>query len=217
MIKAVLFDLIGTTVSETDPEIINNCFEKAFSDNNIPVDTSLIKKDRGKDKRLIITNVLKFQQLSLSHVQDIYTSFKKNVLANINKFSENDGAKEIFLYLQDRNIKLGIGTGLERDIFTEIFYRLNWNNIHFDYIGIGSETGRGRPYPDMIFDMMNKLSVLDKGEFLKVGDTVADIEEGKNAKVLTAVILSGTQSKDDLLNAAPDYVLNSLIDIKKIV
>lgn len=217
MIKAVLFDLIGTTVSETDPEIINNCFEKAFSDNNIPVDTSLIKKNRGKDKRLIITNVLKFQQLSLSHVQDIYTSFKKNVLANINKFSENDGAKEIFLYLQDRNIKLGIGTGLERDIFTEIFYRLNWNNIHFDYIGIGSETGRGRPYPDMIFDMMNKLSVLDKGEFLKVGDTVADIEEGKNAKVLTAVILSGTQSKDDLLNAAPDYVLNSLIDIKKIV
>ena len=217
MIKAVLFDLIGTTVSETDPEIINNCFEKAFSDNNIPVDTSLIKKDRGKDKRLIITNVLKFQQLSLSHVQDIYTSFKKNVLANINKFSENDGAKEIFLYLQDRNIKLGIGTGLERDIFTEIFYRLNWNNIHFDYIGIGNETGRGRPYPDMIFDMMNKLSVLDKGEFLKVGDTVADIEEGKNAKVLTAVILSGTQSKDDLLNAAPDYVLNSLIDIKKIV
>ena len=217
MIKAVLFDLIGTTVSETDPEIINNCFEKAFSDNNIPVDTSLIKKDRGKDKRLIITNVLKFQQLSLSHVQDIYTSFKKNVLTNINKFIENNGAKEIFLYLQDRNIKLGIGTGLERDIFTEIFYRLNWNNIHFDYIGIGSETGRGRPYPDMIFDMMNKLSVLDKGEFLKVGDTVADIEEGKNAKVLTAVILSGTQSKDDLLNAAPDYVLNSLIDIKKIV
>ncbi|MGZ8518400.1 MAG: HAD family hydrolase [Chitinophagaceae bacterium] len=42
----------------------------------------------------------------------------------------------------------------------------------------------------MILDMLKKFS-LQKEQFLKVGDTVADILEGKNAGVKTAAILSG--------------------------
>ena len=50
MIKAIVFDFIGTTVREADPAVINVCFEKAFADNNISVDISLLKKPGAKTK-----------------------------------------------------------------------------------------------------------------------------------------------------------------------
>ena len=217
MFTAVLFDLIGTTVKEADPDVFTNSFEKAFAEHNVTISISDYRKHRGKDKKEIIEKVLTSQQLSLSLVEDIYASFKKNIMNDLNKFQANDGANDIFAFLKERNIKTGIGTGLEREILESIIKHLDWDHSMFDYIGIAHETGRNRPYPDMIFDMMTKLSLSDTGQFLKVGDTVADIEEGKNAKVMTAVILSGTQSKEDLLNAGPDYVLHSLPDIKKIL
>ena len=199
MIKAVLFDFIGTTVNEKNAEVINQCFEKAFIENNVPINRAELRKDRGKDKKIIIENILRAQHWSLSLIENIYSSFKKNLVDAINQFSENDGAHEIFRYLKERNIKIGIGTGLERDVFEMILTHLKWDRTHFDYIGVANEIGRSRPFPDMIFDMMNKSGILNSAEILKIGDTVADIQEGKNAKVQTAVILSGTQPNDVLL------------------
>ena len=68
----------------------------------------------------------------------------------------------------------------------------------------------------MIYDMMKKCGV-ENTEMLKVGDTISDIMEGKNANVKTAVILSGTQDENELLRCDPDYVLHSLMDLKEIV
>ena len=51
MIKAVLFDFIGTTVKEADPDVINNCFESAFADNNIPVNIAALKKRGVRTKK----------------------------------------------------------------------------------------------------------------------------------------------------------------------
>ncbi len=73
----------------------------------------------------------------------------------------------------------GVGTGLDRDVFEKIYQRLGWHKYQFDYIGIGSETGRSRPHPDMILDMLKKLPDIDRSGLLKVGDTTADIQEGK--------------------------------------
>jgi phosphoglycolate phosphatase-like HAD superfamily hydrolase len=64
----------------------------------------------------------------------------------------------------------------------------------------------------MIFEMMRQLRI-NPTEMLKVGDTVADIQEGKNANVYTAVLLSGTQPKEQLIRERPDLILDSLDDL----
>ena len=64
---------------------------------------------------------------------------------------------------------------------------------------------------------MGKLDIQNAGEVLKVRDTIADIQEGKNAKAITAVILSSTQPKEILLQENLDIVLTSLLGIKKVV
>lgn len=109
-----------------------------------------------------------------------------------------------------------MGTGLTRDTFEKIFYHLNWDVPGFDYIGIAAETGRGRPYPDMILDLMKKCN-LQQDEFLKIGDTVADIQEEKNANVFTVAILSGTPIEKEIILQQPDFIFHSLTQLKEII
>ncbi|OGU34328.1 MAG: hypothetical protein A2068_14160 [Ignavibacteria bacterium GWB2_35_6b] len=214
--KAVLFDLNGTTVIEKDPMLVLNCFEYAFKDHGITVTKEIIKNNRGKDKHEMIKIILEKTNHSVILTNSILVSFKEHLENNLNNFSENAGLRELLQYLKEKNIKVGIGTGFPREIFDGIFSYLKWEEFELDYIGIAEEIGKGRPHPDMIFDMMNKLKI-NKNELLKIGDTIADIQEGKNAGVATAVILSGTQNEEDLIKEKPDFVIRSLMELKEII
>lgn len=217
MIKGVLFDLIGTTVKEGHNDTVIGCLESAFLSFGIVMDKEFLVRNRGKDKIVMIREALKMKGLPESRENDIYIAFKKNIAANIEKFTASDGASEIFEFLQIQNIKIGIGTGLERSLFEMIYAEMRWETYSIDYIGISSEIGRSRPHPDMIFDFMNKTGIKELKEILKVGDTVADIMEGKNAGVHTAVILSGSQPESDLSAAGADYIIRSLLELKIII
>src|SRR5690349_18610148 len=94
--KAVLFDMIGTTVTEDDPETIMNCFGKAFRDHNIDMDVELLRRNRGKDKMQMIGMLVAEKSNSADLIGDIYQSFKTNLQAQIGNFSTALGAFEIF-------------------------------------------------------------------------------------------------------------------------
>ena len=51
---------------------------------------------------------------------------------------------------------------------------------------------KGRPYPYMIFRNMEKLGLLSVSRVMKVGDTVADIKERKNAGMVSVGIIEGS-------------------------
>ena len=51
---------------------------------------------------------------------------------------------------------------------------------------------KGRPYPYMIFRNMEALGIKKVNRVLKVGDTVSDIKEGRNAGVWSAGIVVGS-------------------------
>ena len=214
--KAILFDFIGTTVLEKNSSVISICFANAFNENGIPANLDMVKANRGLDKREIVCNILNHLNYPLELKDTILNSYKIQIENNVNDFSEYPGFSEIKEYTKQNSIKIGVGTGLSRDLYDIISGHLNWDNTQFDYIGIAEEVGKGRPHPDMIYDMMKKCGV-ENTEMLKVGDTISDIMEGKNANVKTAVILSGTQDENELLRCDPDYVLHSLMDLKEIV
>lgn len=215
-ITGVLFDFIGTIVMEKDPTTINQCFRKAFNEHGVLVTDEFVKANRGKDKKEVIDQALRQFNLPVSIADDIVASLRKHIEANLDNFYENDGAKETISFLKKKNIIIGTGSGLPRDTFDKIFTHLQWEPVGFDYIGIAEELGKGRPHPAMILDMLQQCN-LDNSTFLKVGDTVADIQEGKNAKVFTAAILSGTQEEKILLNEHPDIVIRQLAELKKII
>merc|ERR550539_2121974 len=76
------------------------------------------------------------------------------------------------------------------------------------------EVKDGRPAPFMIFKLMEDLGVEDVRRVAKVGDTVRDIQEGKNAGCgLVVGVLTGADSKEKLLAAGADIVANVLTDL----
>jgi phosphonatase-like hydrolase len=217
MIRAVLFDVIGTTVKEKDPAIINRCFEQAFLNQGLTPDPAVLIANRGRNKREMISIMLQHAGLGDDLVAPIYQSFQQNVEDNLHNFEAQEGAEEIFEFLWHHQIKTGLGTGLTPDLFEKIIRYLRWPLHRFDYLGMPGGTLRGRPYPDMILDMMQKLGLTDSGSFLKVGDTVADIKEGKNAGVITVAVLAGTQNGDVLAKEKPDYIIGKLNELRAIV
>ncbi len=64
MIRVVLFDVIGTTVREAYPDAINDCFERAFADNQVSVSYDYLKSNRGKDKKEVIDFVVQSLRLT---------------------------------------------------------------------------------------------------------------------------------------------------------
>ena len=51
---------------------------------------------------------------------------------------------------------------------------------------------KGRPYPYMIYRNMEKLGTMDVRKVIKVGDTVSDIKEGKNAGAFSVGVIVGS-------------------------
>lgn len=213
--QGILFDVIGTTVMEKNSETIVNCFTEAFAVNGIFITKDRIQPHRGKDKMLMIDSILGQQGHNLPP-STIYLEFRKQFIKNLNEFTLAAGADEVFQQLKGKGIMIGLGSGLSKDLFNLLYDHLNLHTYSFDYTCVSEEVGRPRPYPDMILHMIDRLS-LDSKSFLKVGDTLADIEEGKNAGVRTAVILTGTQSAERLIAAKPDYALQCIVEVMAIV
>merc|ERR1719482_2515106 len=72
----------------------------------------------------------------------------------------------------------------------------------------------GRPYPYMIHTLMERLGIQNVRRVCKVGDSVRDIEEGRNAGCgLVVGVLSGADSAQDLMSAGADIVCNVVTDL----
>ena len=72
----------------------------------------------------------------------------------------------------------------------------------------------GRPEPFMIKELMNRFNIDNPQEVAKIGDTTMDILEGKNANCgLSIGVLTGAETKEKLINAGADMVLNSVMDL----
>jgi len=217
-IEFILFDTIGTCVQENSKcgSIIIDCFTQAFDNKQITLTFQEVNQIRGKSKIEAIEELILLKNQPLVLTQEIYSNFISLLKKQISDFSEQDGASELFYFLKGKNIKIGLGSGLPEEIMLTLLKNLNWEEM-FDYIGSSEKLGKGRPDPVMIYDAMKKLKIINPKNILKVGDTVADIEEGKNAGVQTAAVLTGTQEIQKIQDANPDFIFENILGIKTII
>ena len=74
-----------------------------------------------------------------------------------------------------------------------------------------------RPAPDMIQYALQLYDV-SALECIKIGDSITDIEEGKNAGVMCTIgITTGAQSFEMLQQAQPDEILDDLVDLIPVI
>jgi len=223
-IKIILFDMAGTTVNDTatGKSMVVNALTRSFKTVGLNVSETEIMENRGKPKRAAISDILTHHTASgpprILTVDAVYSAFLSRLREGIDALAEMTGASDLFQYLKSRGIRIGVGSGFPSEIVEGIVDRLGWREKNLiDYVGSAESVGAGRPDPKMIFDIMEKFSVNDPKNVVKVGDTEVDILEGKNAGAWTVGVLSGTQPRKRLAALQPDFLVESIRSIPNLI
>ena len=97
--------------------------------------------------------------------------------------------------------------------------KMNWEEgKQYDALITADDVVEGRPHPAMILEAMKRLNVKDASQVLKAGDSIIDIEEGKNAHCgVTIGVTTGAHTGQQLESAKPTYVVRSLTELEQLV
>jgi HAD superfamily hydrolase (TIGR01509 family) len=195
-IKAVLFDLDGVLIDSHDAwfKVFNHTREK-FKLKQISeqeFDTKVwggsIERDAGNY----------FKKIKIEKIASTYKNsllkFKKNI--KINPY-----AHYLIKNIKDKKLKTGVITNSFKNTALKI---LDYHGIKkaFDVIIGGDEVEHGKPAPDSILKACEALNIKPE-EALLVGDTMNDINAGKNAGCFTiGYKVHGDLMVDDLKDIA---------------
>jgi phosphonatase-like hydrolase len=221
-IKMVVFDMAGTTVNENNlvyKTLMNAINAAGFSYNLDQV----LAVAAGKEKREAIRSVLKTYEGTFDEttVGEIYDEFigKLKLAYETEEILPQPGAIELFGKLRENGIISVLNTGYDRFTAQSILDRLGWKaEVDFDTLITASDVSQNRPEPDMILLAMKQHGITDGKSVMKIGDSSIDIEEGQNAGCgLSIGITTGAHTKQQLLEAKPDAVIDGLTEIFNII
>lgn len=206
-LKLVVFDMAGTTVDDRidGVPLVLGSYDEAFRSHGVEVPMAVLNEQRGRDKWTVI------RELGGEDAEEIYFHFNVALLANADRVREVRGASEAFRFLRRHGVKVALNTGFPREVAKGIIEHLAWEREGLiDYWTCSEDVGRSRPDPAMIHALMGGLGVGDPATVMKVDDTAIGIEEGLNAGAVTLGVLTGTQTRERLLQAGPHAIIGSV-------
>ena len=216
-IRGVLFDMAGTTVEEAaaGSSAVEAAFLAAFAQEGIDLDRAALRRQRGMEKRAAIGRLAP-SGASGELVERVYGAFLQKLEAAVAGMRAKEGAESLFGRLRAGGIAVGLGSGFPQATVDALVRRLGWNG-RVDYVGSAEMIGAGRPDPAMVLDFMKACALDDPQTVLKVGDTAADIAEGRNAGVVTAGVLGGAHGRAALGAAGADYIVEDLAALGRLL
>ncbi|TDD95041.1 phosphonatase-like hydrolase [Flavobacterium cellulosilyticum] len=222
-IELVVFDMAGTTIDEDN--VVYKTVQKVINNQGYSVTLAeVLKYAAGKEKHQAIKDVLK-ECTALISVDSIaekaFSNFKTalEIAYNTLEIKTFEGTEQLFKDLRKSQIKVVLNTGYNRKIANLLLEKLGWIvGETIDGLVTADDVVNGRPEGDMILLAMKEQGVTDPEKVLKVGDSAIDIEEGKNANCgITVGVLSGAQTREQIQNANPSYILDSITELRAIL
>ena len=218
MIRMVVFDMAGTTVNEDN--VVYKTLQQVI--NNAGHDFSLkqvLAVGAGKEKLQAIKDILRSgdglqDDHFAEHLYRIFDTTLKNVYETID-ITPQAGAAELFSLLKQKNILVILNTGYNEATAKALLTKLNWNiGEQIDGLITATDVTANRPMPDMIQLAMKQFSITDSAEVVKVGDSIIDIEEGKNAGCKLSIgITTGAHTEAQLAIGNPNYIIHHLMEL----
>lgn len=252
-IKAVIFDWAGTTVDYGCFAPVQT-FIEVFNAYGLSPTMEETRKPMGMLKIDHIRTMLNMDRLSEEFikkhnrkfneddVKTMHDRFSDMILKVLDKHSDvKPYVLETVEELRKIDIKIGSTTGYTDKMMKIVTDAAKSQGYEPDaWFSPDSTNKMGRPYPYMIFKNMEKLNIKSVDEVIKVGDTVSDILEGKNAGVISVGIIEGSSEmgltmeeynnlskenkekeiervKKTYKNAGADYIINDIRGIINII
>jgi phosphonatase-like hydrolase len=216
--KLVIFDLAGTTVK--DNRDVERTLDETLNGFGVYASEEDVNAVMGIPKPVAIHQLLsKYSEPpTQERVAEIHEVFIQNMIGfyqNDSSIAEHDGVSDVFAVLKKNGIKVGIDTGFNRPIADALLSRLGWKEKGLiDYTVTSDEVERGRPFPDLIHSIMMLAGVYDPDSVVKVGDTVADLQEGSAAACgLIVGVTFGAGRRDLLQREEHTHLIDSIPEL----
>ena len=194
-ISLVIFDWAGTTVDHGCMAPIA-AFQKAFKTYQIDLTVAQARGPMGMHKKDHIRTLLAIPEIAEQwqkvhgsssteeDVETIYTSFMPLQTEEAEKHTQLvPDLLDCVDQLRARDIKIGTTTGYPRPVAATVIESARKQKYVTDFDVCSDEVSQSRPAPWMVYRNMEALGIYPASTVVKVGDTVPDIREGKNAGV----------------------------------
>ena len=217
MTQLIVFDMAGTTVDEDNVvyKTVHKALERAGFSFTFE---EVLESAAGKEKKHALSDLMaKHQVTDEEKINACFEDFK-----NLLKHAYQDlqvksmpKAEETFKQLREKGIKVALNTGYDQTTVDTLLTKLGWTEgSTVDAIVNASMVSKARPEPDMILKSMELTGIADSSAVMKVGDSIIDIEEGKNASCGKSIgITTGAHTREQLETASPDAVISSLEEL----
>lgn len=130
---------------------------------------------------------------NMEDVNEMYVSFEKHLFASLSNFTTPiPGVLDTIKELRASGIKIGSTTGYTQAMMDVVRPGAAAKGYVVDNLVTPDNLPAGRPAPYMIYKNMIDLAIPSVDNVVKVGDTIADIKEGVNAKVWSIGIITGS-------------------------
>lgn len=252
-IQLAVFDWAGTTVDYgcIAPLAV---FEKIFENKNIHLTRDEIIKPMGMGKRDHIETLLKTENATAQwkkvyghdwtqdDVDEMFAQFNTQLLSVLKDYcTPIDGVLETMEVLRGEGIHIGSTTGYTRVMMDIVEPGAKASGYAPDYTVTAEMTHKyGRPYPFMIYENMKQFGVIRPEQVVKIGDTAADMKEGKNAGAWSVGVVIGSSAanlteemaaamsveerearfvhaEEVLKNAGADYVIRTMRELPDVI
>lgn len=120
------------------------------------------------------------------------------------------GARKVLEALQERRIKLAIASNKLGRFSREIFQHFGMDQLFAIILG-DEDVLQNKPHPEMLFYAIERMGLRNE-EVVFIGDSLIDIQTGKNAGVRVFAIPTGVTTREELEKARPALILNNLLD-----
>ncbi len=130
---------------------------------------------------------------NMEDINEMYMSFEKHLFASLSNFTTPiPGVLDTIKELRESGIKIGSTTGYTQAMMDVVRPGAAAKGYVVDNLVTPDNLPAGRPAPYMIYKNMIDLAIPSVDNVVKVGDTIADIKEGVNAKVWSIGIITGS-------------------------
>ena len=199
-IKLVIFDWAGTLV-DFGCRAPLSAFVDAFAAAGLPISEEIARRPMGAHKRDHVREILEYPEIAARVrsalrrepderlVGEIYSGFSERLLAALPAHaSPIPGAVETMRWLRARGIHTGSTTGYTRAMMDVLEPAARAAGVVPEALICSDEVPQSRPAPWACFRLAERFGVYPMSCGVKVGDTAADMAEGRNAGMFTVAI-----------------------------
>ncbi len=212
MIKGVIFDLDGVL------EDSNKSWISLYRDISHKVGISgklsddEITKDFGEKYEVVLEGLVGKEKLSQA-LQMLRHTLESDAWTRDIKLTPH--SLKVLDNLEKRGTRLAVVSGNTSKILERAIKTLGIGN-YFHSIVSSDDVGKAKPDPEGILKALSSLGI-PKSEAVYVGDAANDVMAARRAGVRVAVVLTGALNRGKAEEIRPDWILQDLQGLLKIV